>query len=393
MPAKGLHEMPSASHWDSTIARPSIAIIGGGVIGLSIGWRLRQAGCAVTVYERGEPGRGASWAAAGMLAAGIEAEPTEERLFELGRYSQSLWPGFAAELEAASGASIGYDPTGTLVCAFTRDQAAKLRHGIDFQSRLGGRFEWLTGRAARALEPGLAANLVAAVLSRHDHQVDNRLLGAALATAFRRAGGTLVTGAEAALDVAAGRLRGVIAGDRRHQADIAVLAAGAWSRLVPGLPPEAAPPVRPLKGQMLALTMPPGAPLIRYVVWGATCYLVPRADGRLLIGATTEERGFESSVTAGGVLGLLDDAWRTLPGIEDLPIREMWTGHRPGSLDDMPILGPTPIDGLVLATGHHRNGILLTPATAALVADHILSGRVDARLAPFTLDRFEGAGR
>jgi glycine oxidase len=143
---------------------------------------------------------------------------------------------------------------------------------------------------------------------------------------------------------------------------------------------------------MLALTMPPGAPLIRHVVWGANCYLVPRGDGRLLVGATTEERGFDPHMTAGGVLGLLDDAWRTLPGIEELPIQEMWTGFRPGSPDDMPILGSCPIDGLLLATGHHRNGILLTPATAQLIADLILTGRRDERIAAFSVDRF-GGGR
>ncbi|MGB8840696.1 MAG: glycine oxidase ThiO [Aliidongia sp.] len=383
--------MASASRLTSTTSLPSIAIIGGGVIGLSIGWRLRQAGCAVTIFERGETGHGASWAAAGMLAAGIEAEPTEEKLFELGRYSQSLWPGFAAELEEAAGIGIGYDATGTLVCAFTRDQAEKLRRGIEFQSRLGGEFEWLGGRAAREIEPALSANLVAAVLSRHDHQVENRLVTTALDIAFRRAGGIVKHG-EASLDIAGGRVRGVVIGEMHHPADVTVLAAGAWSRLVPGLPPDAMPPIRPVKGQMLALAMPPGAPLIRHIVWGAQCYLVPRADGRLLVGATTEERGFDSAITAGGMLGLLDDAWRTLPGIEDLPICESWTGHRPGSPDDMPILGPCPVEGLVLATGHHRNGFLLTPATAALIADYILSSRADARLAPFQLDRFGSAG-
>jgi glycine oxidase len=371
------------------VSRPNVAIIGGGVIGLSIGWRLRLAGCPVTIYERGQPGRGASWAAAGMLAAGIEAEPTEEALFALGRWSQSLWPGFAAELEEAAGRPIGYDATGTLVCAFTRDQAAKLQRGIEFQSRIGGVFDWLTGRAAREREPGLAPNLVAAAFSPHDHQVDNRLLGPALAVAFERAGGHLVHSLEATLDIEAGRVTGVHTEESRHKADVTVLAAGPWSRLVPGLPKAAAPPIRPLKGQMLALTMPEGAPLIRHVVWGANCYLVPRGDGRLIVGATTEEKGFDETITAGGVLGLLDDAWRTLPGIEELPIQEMWTGFRPGSPDDMPILGPAPIDGLVLATGHHRNGILLTPATAELIADYIVTGRADPRMAAFGLDRFE----
>jgi glycine oxidase len=377
---------------NTSSALPRIAIIGGGVIGLSIGWRLAEAGCPVTIHELGEPGRGASWAAAGMLAAGIEAEPTEEPLFALGRYSQSLWPGFAAELEAASGMGIGYDATGTLVTAFTRDQAAKLRHGVEFQEKLGGRFEWLSAAAARRLEPGLSGTMVAAVLSPDDHQVDNRLLGKALAEAFRRAGGDLRCGSEAAIEID-GSVCGVIANGVSEPADRVILAAGPWSRAIAGLPAEALPPVRPIKGQMLALGMPQGAPLLRHVVWGGTCYLVPRGDGRLIVGATVEERGFEPSMTAGGVLGLLDDAWRTLPGIEELPILEMWTGFRPGSPDDMPILGPGAVDGLLLATGHHRNGILLTPATAQLMATLVLEGEVPARMAPFRPGRFGGAPR
>lgn len=373
-------------------SRPRVAIIGGGVIGLSLGWRLAQAGCPVTIFERGIAGRGASWAAAGMLAAGIEAEPTEEPLFALGRWSQRLWPGFARELEAEAGRRIDYDPTGTLVCAFTRDQAERLRRGVEFQGRLGGRFQWLGGAEARRLEPGLAATLVAAVLSPDDHQVENRLLALALAEAFRRAGGVLHERCDARLEIA-GASRAVIAGGERHPADLVVLAAGPWSRGLDGLPAEARPPVRPIKGQMLSLRMPDGAPLIRHVVWGASCYLVPRADGRLVVGATTEERGFDEAITAGGLLGLLDDAWRTLPGIEELPVTETWAGFRPGSPDDMPILGATPVEGLLVATGHHRNGILLVPATAALMAELILDGRVPARMAPFGLDRFAGAGR
>ncbi len=382
--------MLNASPRVLSATRPSVAIVGGGVIGLSLGWRLRQAGCPVTLVERNvETGRGASWAAAGMLAAGIEAEPTEEPLFQLARWSQSVWPGFAAELEAASGLPVGYDATGTLVCAFTRDQAEKLRHGIAFQRGLGGVFEWLSASDAREREPGLAPNLVAAAFSPNDHQVDNRLLAPALAEAFRRAGGTLVTGAEAAIDLAGGRAVGIVTGDTRHPADIVVLAAGAWSRLVPGLPPGARPPTRPIKGQMLAVRMQPAAPLVRHVVWGGQCYLVPRADGRLLVGATVEERGFDTTITAGGLLSLLDDAWRTLPGIEELPIHETWVGFRPGSPDDQPMLGPTGIDGLLVATGHHRNGILLTPATAEAMADLILTGTLSDRIRPFGLGRFE----
>ena len=382
--------MQNARPANSFSTPPAVAIIGGGVIGLSLGWRLAEAGCPVTLVERQpETGRGASWAAAGMLAAGIEAEPTEEALFALARWSQSLWPGFAAELEAASGLPVGYDATGTLVCAFTRDQAEKLRHGIAFQRGLGGVFEWLGAAAAREREPGLAPNLVAAAFSPNDHQVDNRLLATALTEAFRRAGGRLVTGVEAAVDIEGGRATGIVAGDRRYPADFVVVAAGAWSRSVPGLPEADRPPTRPIKGQMLALRMPAGAPLIRHTVWGGQCYLVPRADGRLLVGATVEERGFDATITAGGLLGLLDDAWRTLPGIEELPIHETWAGFRPGSPDDQPMLGPTGIDGLLVATGHHRNGILLTPATAAAMAELILTGAPSPHIRPFGIDRFE----
>jgi glycine oxidase len=373
---------------ESVRSRPSrVAIIGAGAIGLAIGWRLARAGLSVTIVERAAPGRGATWAAGGMLAAAIETEPTEEVLFQLGRWSQSLWPGFAAALEAASGMALGYWETGTLACAFTRDQAARLRQNLAIQHRAGCRLEWLSAAAARELEPGLSPNLVGAVLSPEDHEVDNRLLVQALEIAFTRAGGTLLAGAEPRIVPGEGV---VVAGDLLP-AETIVVAAGAWSRTVEGLPETARPPVRPIKGQMLSVRMPAENPLIRRVVWGGNCYLIPRGDGRLLVGATTEERGFEPSLTAGGVLGLLDDAWRTLPGIEELPIEEMWTGFRPGSPDDMPILGESGVEGLLLATGHHRNGILLAPATAELIAERVLTGRVPERMAPFARERFRVA--
>jgi glycine oxidase len=155
------------------------------------------------------------------------------------------------------------------------------------------------------------------------------------------------------------------------------------------LPPEACPPVRPVKGQMLALAMDPAAPILTRVLWTQKAYLVPRRDGRLLVGATTEERGFDTNLTAGGILGLLESAWRALPGVEELPLVESWVGFRPGSRDDAPILGKTGVPGLLLATGHHRNGILLTPVTARTVADLVLTGETDKDIAAFGLDRFQ----
>jgi len=366
-----------------------VAIIGGGAIGLSIGWRLAQAGCRVDVFDRGEAGRGASWAAAGMLAAGIEAEPGEESLTALNRRSQALWPGFTAELEAASGVQVGLRDEGTLWVALTRDDAAQLRFQYEFQRGIGINLQWLSGTDARAREPHLHPHAPAAVFSPDDHQVDNRLLVQALARAFTRVGGRLHEGrAVTGLDLTAGRVTGVRVGDTRVAAETVVLAAGAWSPELPGLPEAARPPVRPVKGQMLALAMDPAAPLLRHVIWTQRAYLVPRLDGRLIVGATTEERGFDARLTAGGMLALLDGAWRTVPGVEELEIVESWAGFRPGSRDDAPVLGPSGVDGLVLATGHHRNGILLTPITADAVSRTVLTGATDPAIADFGPARF-----
>jgi glycine oxidase len=173
------------------------------------------------------------------------------------------------------------------------------------------------------------------------------------------------------------------------RADAVVLAAGAWSRRIEGLPTDARPPVRPVKGQTIALRMNTAAPLIDHVVWAPGAYLVPRRDGRLIVGATVEEKGFDALLTAGGVLSLLEAAWRAVPAVEELPIDDMWVGHRPGSRDDAPILGPAPVEGLVYATGHYRNGILLTPITADAIARLVLDGEVDPMIAPFGVERFQ----
>jgi glycine oxidase len=357
---------------------------------LSIGWRLAQAGCAVELFERGKAGHGASWAAAGMLAAGLEAEPGEQALYVLNRDSQRLWPDFAAELEQASGMAVGLRREGTLMVALTRDDAARLKFNFDFQRSLGVTLEWLTGAEARKREPHLTPHLAAAIFSPDDHQVDNRLLVAALARAFVKAGGNLheETPVEA-VEIAGDRVTGLRVAGRVHAADAVLLATGAWSGDIAGVPPHAKPPVRPVKGQMLALQMDPDAPLIRHVVWAAKAYMAPRADGRLIVGATVEERGFDPRLTAGGVLALLEGTWRAIPGIEELPIAELWTGFRPGSRDDAPILGAGGVDGLVFATGHYRNGILLTPVTARAVAYYILTGETEAAIAPFRHDRFK----
>ncbi len=324
-----------------------------------------------------------------MLAAAVETEPGEEPLLPLTLESQRLWPDFARELLAATGISVEYRDEGTLVVALNRDDAETLRHSFDFQKGLGLDIEWLNAAEARRLEPHLKPGIAAAVLSRNDHQVENRALARALIAACRGAGVAIHEHCPVAeVAMKAGHARGVQTATGREDADIVVLAAGAWSREIGGIPAAFQPPVRPIKGQMLAVQMNLRAPILRHVVWLPRAYLVPRNDGRLIIGGTVEERGFDTSITAGGMLALIEGAWRGVPTIEELPIAETWVGFRPGSRDDAPMLGPSGIDGLVVATGHHRNGILLTPVSAAVMSDYILSGRLPEMALPFAPQRF-----
>jgi len=372
------------------VSKPSVAIIGAGVIGLGIAWRLAARGVSVAVFDKGVSGAGASHAAAGMLAACAEAEPGEEALVTLGRVSQARWPAFAAELKQASGVDVGLRPEGTLVVALTSDDQARLSHQLTFQQKLGLPLQWISAAETRRREPHLAGKLAGAVFSPEDTQVDNRKLAAALRIAAEAAGARIREHQEVkTISSDAGRVDGIILADgTKVGADVVVLAAGAWSRSIDGLAPELRPPVRPIKGQMLALRMDPAAPLLAHVVWAPGAYLVPRLDGRLLVGATVEEKGYDTSLTAGGILTLLEAAWRVVPAVEELPIDEMWVGHRPGSRDDAPILGTGPIDGLIYATGHHRNGILLTPVTADAIAQLVLEGAADPAIRPFGIERF-----
>jgi glycine oxidase len=373
-------------------SNPTVAVIGGGAIGLAAAWRLAQRGTKVTVFDKGAAGSGATHAAAGMLAGCAEAEPGEENLVALNRASQLLWPAFTEELEKASGMSIGLRTEGTLVLALTADDQARLKHLLTFQNSLGLPLEWISAAEVRRREPHLASTIAGAIWSPQDHQVDNRALAAALHRAALAAGVTVREHTSVDQIVTEyGRATGLSAGGSKVAADVVVVAAGAWSRGIGGLPPEMRPPIRPVKGQMLSLHMDPKAPLLNHVVWAPGAYLVPRQDGRLLIGATVEEKGFDTTLTAGGQLALLEAAWRALPGIEELAIDEMWVGFRPGSRDDAPIIGHAPLPGLIYATGHYRNGILLTPITAKAIADLILDGAANPLVQPFGLERFAPA--
>ena len=370
---------------------PKVAIIGGGVCGLGIGWRLAQSGCEVHIFDRGYSGRAASWAAAGMLAARAEAKPGEEKLLALNIKAQEIWPKFTKEIEVISEINIGYRDEGTLIVAPTRDDVEQLKFTYNYQRSRGLDVEWLNAGQVRRREPYLAPGICGGVFSPSDHQVDNRMLALALSAAFLKSGGRLYEGTNVeGLKIATSRVEGIWIAGELVSAEIVVIAAGAWSRDIKGLPEEMRPPVRPLKGQMMAVRMDPKIPILRHVLWAPDgIYLVPRNDGRLIIGATVEEKGFNADLTAGGILHLLRESWEVLPGIDELPIDETWVGFRPTSRDDAPIFGPAGIEGLVYATGHHRNGILLTPLTAQVISHYILTGDLSDEIKHFGADRFK----
>lgn len=370
--------------------RVDVAVVGAGAAGLGVAWRLAEAGHAVVAIDRGAAGRGALWAAAGMLAPDAEIGFEELDLYRLGRESLQRWPLFARQVEAASGYAVGYDRAGTLVVADDRDSAAALRRLFAFQREQKAHVEWLTTDAALAREPLLSPRLPAAVWAPGNHQVDNRALAQALAEAARRAGVRLLEHAPVASvepHTASPAVR--LASGERIRARVVVVAAGAWSRHVEGLVP--APPVRPVLGQGLALRSPEALRL-RHVVRGPRAYLVPKAD-RLVVGATSEERGDRAVVTAGGVYRVLEGAVRIVPAVEEMDLVETWAGLRPASRDHAPLLGDAPHDGIVYATGHYRHGVLLLPVTADEVAALVearLGGRTETRpwLAPFSPLRF-----
>jgi len=365
-------------------------IVGGGINGLSIGWRLAQAGYPVTVLEAGEAGHRATWASAGLLAPHVVVTtPSEEQRSKLVLASHTMWPDFARELEEASGISIGYRTEGSLVIAFDQPGLDHLHAHIDLQTQWGIDVRLLSGDEARRIESHLSPDVIAAVFSPIDHQVDNRLVAQALRTTFLGVGGDLREHTPVTeIVIEDDHVRGVRIDSELLQADYVILAAGAWSQSIPGLPAAARPPVRPVKGQILAVQMPPDAPLVRHLIWGHDVYIIPRLDGRLIIGATIEEKGFDTQLTAGGVLGLLQSGCATIPAIRDLPIHEMWVGLRPGSADDAPILGLTPIHGLIMATGHFAHGIVLAPITAQAISHLILTGETLDAIRPFSISRF-----
>jgi glycine oxidase len=374
---------------------PDAVVVGGGVIGLGVAWRAARLGVRITLVDP-EPGRGASWAAAGMLAPVTEAHPGEEALLALGLASAALYPGFVAELEAETGLPVGYRRCGTLAVGLDADDVRALDDLAGLRRRLGLDAERLNGRECRDLEPMLAPGVRGGVHAASDHQVDNRRLVAALTRVVDRSC-EVVRQRVSEVIVGRGRAEGVrLESGAVVSGAAVVIAAGCRSGEVPGIPAAVRPPVRPVKGQILRLRVPAGPPLltrtVRWLAHGQSGYLVPRDDGELVLGATQEERGFDAQVTAGAVLELLRDAYSIVPGVAEAALEECRAGLRPGSPDNAPLLGPTRVDGLLMATGHHRNGVLLTPITARSIAGLLATGEVDPAIAAFAPDRFVTAG-
>jgi glycine oxidase len=332
-----------------------------------------------------------------MLAPVGEATWGEEALLRLALASAEAWPEFASELSADAEADVDYARLGALHVALDRDEAEVLGRRVELMESLGLEAERLRPRAARELEPGITPSCTAAVHAPGEAAVDPRGLVAALAAAFEARGGELVTDAEVVEPVFDGtRLAGVHTADgREHRARWVVLAAGCWSGALGWLRDPARPPVRPVKGQILILRGSADAPVANRMIATERVYIVPRADGRLVVGATVEEQGFDLRVTAGGVYELLREAYRALPDVGELELVEALAGMRPGTPDNAPLIGPGADEGLLVATGHYRNGILLAPVTADAIAALVAGFDAALDLAAFDPLRFAavGAGR
>jgi glycine oxidase len=374
--------------------RPSssdVVVVGAGAVGLAVAWRAAQTGLRVTVLERaGKAGAGTSSVAAGMLAPISETIATELPLMRLGLESVNIYPAFVEELQAATGMDPGYLRCGTLLAARDGDEAASLARELELRQSLGLTVHRLLASEARRLEPALAPTLRLALEIPDDHAIDPRKLTAALAQALTAAGGELRLGAPVnGVTTSGDRTTGVRLDDGSEvPAGDVVVAAGPWSSALDGIPGGATIPVHPIKGQILRLHDPAGPGMLTRVLRMTGGYLVPRGDGRYVLGATMEERGFDTTVTGGGVYDLLRNAFELLPSVTELVIDELSAGLRPATPDNLPALGPGAIPGLHWAVGHYRHGILLTPITAELVVKALVGeGAVPDEFAP---QRFAG---
>jgi glycine oxidase len=362
-----------------------VAIAGGGVIGGSIALELARAGLRVAVFDRQQPGQEASWASAGIISPAPE-NPGMFATVELAKESAAMYPEFAALVEEISGQSTGYRHKGTLEALFSQDTKAELSTIIAVHHGLGLKAEPLRAEDARELEPALSEEIEAAVLRPDEASIDNRALTAAVLEAARRSGAEFFPGSGvSAIRREGNRCEGLTLQNEKVDAKWTIIAAGCFSGAIEGAAAYA--PVRPAKGQMASLRADDLK--IERVLWSEKIYLVPRNDGRILVGATVEYEGFDKRVTAGGIEKILSAALELAPGLKNARIEETWAGLRPDSQDHLPIMGPTDIDGLVMATGHFRSGILLTPITARLIREWITEQKVTMDWGRFSPLRFQ----
>ncbi|WP_372638153.1 glycine oxidase ThiO [Fodinibius sp.] len=366
-----------------------IGIIGGGVIGLSIGWQLARLGMEVTLFERHRVGREASRVAAGMLAPYAEVGFEEIELMKLGQESLRLYPRFLDELSEDVPEVPEFDRCGTLMVGIDRDDTERLKRLYEFREELELTVELITGTEAREREPLLSPKVVSAVWLPDDAQIDNRQLLKKLKEAFEGQGGVLKEESEVkSVRVTDGSVQGLATASSEWPFDTVVLAAGSWSQQIGGIPGRLRPPIRPVKGQIITLEKTGDCPL-KGIVRSPRMYLVPKEDGTIRLGATSEEKGFDKTPTAGGQKELLEDGWEVVPSIYDLPLVETTAGLRPASRDHAPVIGESGIGGLYYATGHYRHGILMTPVTVYRLIEEITEGTKSDLLRPFRPRRFD----
>jgi len=364
-----------------------VVVAGGGLIGASIAFELASAGLRVAVFDAQEPGHEASWASAGMISPAPENSAMAS-LLPISLASVRLYPDFIQRVEELSGKSAGYRKDGALDLFLNGMGQSEIDEILELHRGAGLRAEALSGPEARELEPALTAELRAAVHRPDEASLDNRLLTEATLEAVRRKGVEIFPGNGAkALWTAAGACKGLHLQNGRVEAKWTVIAAGCFSARIEGVAGYA--PVTPAKGQMMALRC--DTVNLKKDLWSGHMYLVPRNDGRIIAGSTVEYKGFDRNVTVAGMKKILTGAISLVPALESARIEETWAGLRPDSPDHLPILGPTDVEGLLFATGHFRNGILLTPITAKLVREWVTKQKVSEDWAPFSPMRFQQA--
>ncbi len=370
-------------------ANDSVLIIGAGLIGLGIAWKLAQQGTHVTIVDAHHAGYGASSAAAGMLAATAEVNFEEEELLKLNHLSAQHYPEFIDELQSLTQVDLDFRTHGSLVIGLDRDDTEALQRLLRYQQQLDLNAQMLSGEEARELEPALAPSVHSAVLCPQDYQVNPILLVEGFKKALSIEGATLREHTPIKELILSKDERTVLGARTESGEDIladrTLVAAGAWTRRLLGVKKQHLPRIRPVLGQMLALQME-DEPICNHVIRAPDAYLIPRSNGELIIGASMEERGFTTTQRAGSIFELLRGAWETMPGIYDLPFLRTWTGYRPMSLHNEPVLGPSPaLNQLWFATGHGRNGVLLTAITAREMSRSLQDGKLTTPLLPFKI--------